>query len=91
MARSRDRGEWVANFQRRVIQDALQSGAVSYWRRRAAAFAAVGNDECDGIARACSNLAAYIEKYGLDQDELLRDLWSVAVFGVTADELEEAA
>ncbi|UYM04220.1 hypothetical protein [Solicola gregarius] len=90
MATSRggeDRDAYVANFQRRVIMDALAHGTISYYRRRAAAFNAVGTTECDAIALACSNHAAFIERYGLDQDELLRDLFAVAVFGVTDEEV----
>lgn len=81
-----DRDAWIANFQRRVIQDAMQEGAVSYYRRRAAMFNAVGTPACDEIARACSNHAAFLERYGIDQTELLRDLLAVAVFGVLPDD-----
>ncbi|UYM05460.1 hypothetical protein [Solicola gregarius] len=90
MAASRggaDRDAYVANFQRRVIQSALTDASVWYYRRRAATFNAVGTTECDEIATACSNHAAFIERYGLDQDELLRDLFAVAVFGVTDEEV----
>jgi len=44
---------YVENFRRRVLQDALATATAAHWRRRAAQFAAVGNEACDEIARAC--------------------------------------
>lgn len=48
---------YVANFQRRVIQDALVEATAAYWLHRAETFDAVGTPECDEVARACRNAA----------------------------------
>lgn len=50
--------EYAEHFRARVLQDALNEATAVYWRRRAAAFDAVGNEECDVIAKACRNRAA---------------------------------
>jgi hypothetical protein len=54
---TRGLSEHVEHFQARVLQDALQEATASYWRRRAATFARVGNERCDEIAQACRNAA----------------------------------
>jgi hypothetical protein len=53
-----DLEDYVANFRRRVLQDALNEATAAYWRQRAAQFEAVGNARCDEIAVACRNRAA---------------------------------
>jgi|LULE01.1.fsa_nt_gb hypothetical protein len=53
-----DLDAYVEHFRTRVLQDALAEATASYWNRRAATFAAVGNARCDAIAAACRNRAA---------------------------------
>lgn len=53
-----DLPEYVDNFRRRVLADALQEATAAYWLRRAETFAAVGSPACDEIAQACRNRAA---------------------------------
>ena len=52
-----DLEEYVENFRRRVLQDALTEATAAYWTRRAAQFDAVGNKRCDEIAQACRRRA----------------------------------
>lgn len=56
--RLEDLSEYAEHFRQRTLQDLLQEATAGYWRRRAAAFDAVGNEECDEIAQACRNRAA---------------------------------
>lgn len=60
-----DRAEYIAHFQRRVVQDAIAEALPSYWERRAETFANVGTANCDEIARACLNAAAFYRMYPL--------------------------
>lgn len=50
--------DYVDNFRRRVLQDALSEATSAYWAKRAEAFAAVGTPACEEIAQACRNRAA---------------------------------
>lgn len=52
-----DLEDYVANFRRRVLQDALSEATAAYWTKRAEQFEAVGNARCDEIAIACRNRA----------------------------------
>lgn len=60
--------DYIANFQRRVLQDALLEATATYWRRRADTFAAVGNPRCDEVAQACRNHAELVRMVGLDAE-----------------------
>lgn len=50
----------VDHFRARVLQGALAEATATYWLRRAEAFAAVGTERCDEIARACRNRALQV-------------------------------
>lgn len=56
----------VEAFVRRILLECLQDADPIYWDRRAADFAAVGNDRCDAIAAACRNKAAFLRMYESD-------------------------
>lgn len=58
----------LLHFQRRVLADALLEATAGYWRRRAAAFAAVGTPACDQIALACTRRADITVDLGLDAE-----------------------
>lgn len=48
-----DLADYLDNFARRVLQDALNEATRSYWLRRAETFDAVGTPTADATARAC--------------------------------------
>ena len=58
--------EHVEHFRWRVLQDALAEATATYWERRAAAFAIVGNALCDQVAQNCRNHAWLLRDIGLD-------------------------
>lgn len=60
--------DYVANFCRRILADALLEATSAYWLRRAATFATVGNPRCDEVAEACRNHAELLRMVGLDDD-----------------------
>ncbi len=71
-----DLAAYVEHFRARVVQDALAEACSSYWLRRAQTFAAVGNERCDEIARACRNRAAVAlldDSIGPEVDEALQE------------------
>ena len=55
--------DYIDQFGRRLIQDAMTQATAAHWRRRAAEFAAVGNERCDEIARACTARAQFEQAY----------------------------
>ncbi|RHW25448.1 hypothetical protein D0Z08_19675 [Nocardioides immobilis] len=64
--------EYVANFTRRILQEALSSAMPAHYERRAAQFEAVGTPRCSEAAHACRNAAEFWRRYGheLVVDEL---------------------
>ena len=52
-----DLEEYVENFRRRVLQDAMSEATAAYWTKRAQQFEAVGNERCFDSARACRHRA----------------------------------
>lgn len=58
--------EYLANFGRRILQDALAEATAAYWLRRADTFAAVGTPTADLTARTCRAHAWLLRDTGLD-------------------------
>lgn len=56
---------------RDVLLDALNEATPVYWRRRAAAFAAVGTAACDEVALACRRHADVLAADPVDVSELV--------------------
>lgn len=49
--------DYLEQFGKRLLQDALNEATSRYWLRRAEQFDAVGTANCDEIAKACRNRA----------------------------------
>lgn len=54
-------GDYMEQFVKRMLEDAMANASAARWRRRADQFAAVGTAQCDEIALACRNHASLLD------------------------------
>lgn len=69
--------EYLDNFARRLIQDAVCAATPEHYERRARQLDAVGTPRCREAAQACRNAAEFWRRYGpeLIADDL-ENVWS---------------
>lgn len=78
--------EYVDNFARRLIQDAICAAAPAQYERRAAELEAVGTPRCSEAAEACRNAAAYWRRYGPEMiADDLDNVWAEFAPGATRE------